>query len=512
VDEKERGTSIAVDIDLGPGEKKILRFVLAWYAPRWLAQQYNGEWLNGNRSNYLHKYADRFANAQEVAEYLSYNHESLLKRILAWQQVIYAEDRLPGWLQDSLINILHIISQNSFWETSVSGTNKPAHWLGEEGVFCINESFVSCASPGVMPCEWLGNMPVNYFFPDLANLTTKAHTYYQRSSGQVPVWLGMGTVLEWPTYDIEAVTNGSLYVQLVDRLWQRSGDNQILHEYYPAVKAAIYFTKRRLDTDSDGLPDCEDTNYSSHFFDCFKWYGATAPVASLWLGTLKVAERMAQKMDDSEFLRDCQTWYDLGKKSLEEKLWNEKNQSYLLYHQPEKGHRSEIVLADQLLGQYVAYYHGTDSVYPKARVIQVLKTLKRLNVASTPYGMLIGINPDGSISEENSLYYAMHPAGSVNLTAALMIYSGDTNLRQTGVDVVQRTWKTMVINHGLAWNMPVMIDIDKNTRQTKPVHEDYYHNSSLWVIPSAIFGQDIKTFCAAGGLIDRVIQASSGNR
>ena len=507
-DKTEPGTSIAADLILEPDETRVLRFVLAWYAPRWVAQQYNGEWLSGNRSFYVHKYAERYKDAREVAEFLEREHQQILYRILAWQQVIYTENRLPGWLQDSLINILHLLGQNSFWDVSAAGVNKPGHWLGQDGVFCINESLVSCASPAVMPCEWLGNAPVNYFFPDLARLTTKAHAYYQRANGQVPVWLGIGTVLEWPSYDIEAATNGSAFVQLVDRLWQRSRDDQVLEELYPSVKAAIQFTAGELDIDGDGLPDCDDTNYSSHFFDCFQWHGTVAPVASLWLGALRVGERMAQSVGDDAFARDCRTWYAKGRASLEERLWNEEAGSYLLYNRPSTGDRSAIVSADQLLGQWVAYYHGTEPIYPKARLAQVLDTMRRLNVDLIPCGLLCGINPDGSISNENDLYYAMHPAGSVNMAAALMIYHDDAELRKTGLEAVRRTWKTMVIDHGLAWKMPVMVDLDKETNETKPIHQDYYHNSSLWVIPPAILGQDVRRFCAPGGFVHRILQAS----
>ena len=37
------------------------------------------------------------------------------RRILAWQQVIYAETALPVWLRDSLVNNLHLIAETGMW-------------------------------------------------------------------------------------------------------------------------------------------------------------------------------------------------------------------------------------------------------------------------------------------------------------------------------------------------------------------------------------------------------------
>ena len=40
---------------------------------------------------------------KSAAEVLAKNHSAMLRRILAWQQVVYAETCLPAWLRDSLV-------------------------------------------------------------------------------------------------------------------------------------------------------------------------------------------------------------------------------------------------------------------------------------------------------------------------------------------------------------------------------------------------------------------------
>src|SRR5208283_1546761 len=82
--------SVSVAYQLNPGEEKTVRFVLAWMAPMWIGE--------GPRT-FMHKYAERFKSALEVAQFLSRDHDSLLGRVLRWQDVIFGEKQLPVWLR-----------------------------------------------------------------------------------------------------------------------------------------------------------------------------------------------------------------------------------------------------------------------------------------------------------------------------------------------------------------------------------------------------------------------------
>ncbi len=42
---------------------------------------------------------------------------------------------------------------------------------------------------------------------------------------------------------------------------------------------------------------------------------------------------------------------------------------------------------------------------------------------------------------------------------------------------------------------------------------DYAQMMAVWKLPAAVMGKDVRTFCAPGGLVDRIIQAGgSGGR
>lgn len=98
--------SVAVEFQLNPNEVKVIRFVVAWYAPLWIGEGQN---------NFSHMYTTRFKNALDVAQFLAANHDSLFRRVVAWQQVLFAEPRLPVWLRECLVNILHLFPMCSFW-------------------------------------------------------------------------------------------------------------------------------------------------------------------------------------------------------------------------------------------------------------------------------------------------------------------------------------------------------------------------------------------------------------
>ena len=189
------GASVAVDFSVGPREAKIIRFVLSWYAPYWQAElapdrssrlaprqvSESIDWSAIPGGKYVHMYGERFASARKVAECLAGNHESLLRRVLAWQGIIYSEERLPAWLRDSLVNVFHAIPKVTFWDKS----SDPNHWC-KEGFFAPNESLLSCPQQACIACDVTGDWPMNLFFPEVIRTKLRVFKHYQQDYGLVP--------------------------------------------------------------------------------------------------------------------------------------------------------------------------------------------------------------------------------------------------------------------------------------------------------------------------------------
>jgi non-lysosomal glucosylceramidase len=503
-DAKNSSSSLAIDFALPAGESTTIRCVLAWYAPWMRVQQWDGSirFQDGSVRHYRHKYAGGFNSSQEIATFLAENHESILNRILAWQQVVFSDEQLPVWLRESLVNVLHILPRCSFWETSVPRGSNAKHWFGPEGMFCMNESLVSCPQQNCIPCDWIGNHPIVMFFPDLAASTLRGLSHFQRFDGEVPFILGHGTDMESPTHGNQAPIDGSEYVQLVDRLWQTTGDDAILSEFYPNAKAALKFV-RAEDSDGDGVPNCEGVN---HLYDAWNNYGNSIHTSGLYMASLKIADRMARQMGDAEFAQECAQLLATSSESVESNLWDELTNSYNVYYEPATGKRSNSILADQLAGEWVAQYHDVSGVFRPERVETVMRTLCRLNYAATPYGLMNCVQPDAK-SDASSIYTrnAITPSYSNMCPAMTMCYLNKENLKEIGLEIMRRNWENMVCRQDFAWNMPACLDADGDVRYG----EDYYHNTMLWAVPAAIRGDSLREFCANGGLVDRIKTAAS---
>lgn len=510
---EDAGASVAVGFELEAGETKTVRFVLSWYAPVWrswygtperfarrLAHPEYGpaiHWEQLPERRYINKYRDRFADALDVARQVASEHESRLARIIAWQQAVYEQDRLPGWLRESLVNIFHILAQQSFWIRSPDEN----YWWGEEGFFTVNESLLSCPQQSCLANNAAGNWPLDMFFPELARNNLRTFKHLQKPWGLVPSTLGPGAEPDMPWYEQQISFDGQIYIHLVNRIWEVTGDDSILEEFYQSIKAQTNFLKL-VDQDGDGLVDVWG---NSQYYDAWPTMsGAAIHMAGYWVATLRVVERMAEKMGDRAFAEDCRGWYERGSKSMEEKLWNEPAGSYLLFNNVSTGERSDTVLSDQLVGQWLARMHGLPNIHGESRVNEVLETIWGLNVASTPYGVRTGLRPDGATDWSGFYSSLMTPSYSSLVPAMLMIHSGD---HARGIELMRRVWHHQVIDLPMAWDMPVMLNADGEHAWGL----EYYHNTMLWVLPTAILGQDLRTFASAGGMIDRVVRAARGS-
>ena len=487
------GTSIALDFVLKPEESRTLRFVLAWYAPQWKATAEKPWDTIQIGSLLVNMYSTRFDSAGDVATYLARNHNSLLDRILAWQQVVYGEKQIPGWLQDSLINVTSVLAQESFWVKSAN----PDHWWGEEGFFCVNESLLSCPQQSCIANDEFGEWVVNLLFPELGLRKLTAFKHYQKKdTGQTPSTLGPATEPDRPWYDQQLAIDGQVYVHMIDRYRLGSGDDRVLNEWYPSARAAMEFMFT-VDKDHDGLPDIHVTN---HYLDGWPMEGIATYVSTYWLSTLRIAERMAKLQGDKDFADKCSRWYDKAYETLQRHMWNESVGSYLLWYDRGNEKKSDTVINDQLIGDLWAFLHGLPRIISAERTLRIVGTLERLNFAATPYGIRLACRPDGS--EDRVAFYSpfIIPSYSTLAAASAMVRSGDPYFVQLGVEVVRQTWHNMVTRQNMAWDMPCMLKADG----TRAWGMEYYHNTMLWTFPLVILNQDIRTACSDGGFINRI--------
>jgi uncharacterized protein (DUF608 family) len=509
--EQDSGASAAVDLVLGPGQQRTVRFILAWHTPEWQSEFPYGLKLN----RYTNHYTRLYPSAIDAARKLADESNTLLERILAWQQVIYTEHDLPPWLRDQLINTLHLITEESFWATA-----KPplGEWCYQGGLFSLVESTVAAGQQSCIPCDWYGNFPVVYFFPDLAWSTLRAFRVNMNREGAVPFYLGQGLDLAGGpnetnyAYERQQSQNGCCFADLVDRMWLATGNTDVLREFYPAVKKnTIYTMTVSQPPGPEGVLGVI-SEPGDEWYESMNMQGLTAHAGGTRLAQLRIAERMADILGDADFARQCREWFAQGSPLLEEKLWD--GQNYLLSLDPVTGKKNDLVLAYQLDGEWIARFHGLEGVFRSDRVDITLGTIKRLNSSAPLNGVIDVIQKDGRPTEfgDRMGWMCSMPASALIL-AMTYIYAGH---REEGLDLAYKCVDAVVNRFEMTWDIPNMVRSDPGAGQLQECMRiygtDYYQFLSLWGLPAALKGHNLRQAAAPGELIARIVEAARGER
>lgn len=509
-----RGSSAAVDFVLAPLEERVIKFVLTWYSPVWRG---SGDPSDNSSNTFTHMYTTRYQSAEHAAEYLAENHEALLKRIVSWQQVIYDNERLPIWLQESLVNILHLIAEDGMWakaEPPVDDWCRP-----DDGIFGLNESPRGCPQIECIPCSWYGNFPLVFFFPKLALSTLRAYKAYQDEEG-CPPWIfgghtkGTGPCeMTMPTRGYQVTENGASYTDMVNRYWLRTGDRDFLREFYPSVKKAMIFTMS-LNQGEDGVISMPDHRVSeigppweTEAFEHCEWYGMAARIGGRHLAQLETVKKMADELGDFEFAERCQEWIDQGRRSMEDKMWT--GSYYLNFYEPSSGRKMDVVFGYQLDGQWVAALNGLPDVFDSDRIRETLKTIKNSNIQLTRYGAVNFANADGTLVSPDQEFlhlgyqpYDFYPP-EVMILGMTYMYEGEVEF---GTELIRRCVENIVLEQRRSWDAPNIIN--GITGKAK-FGNDYYQNMILWVVPIAIEVKSLSEASSPDSFISEIIRAGS---
>jgi uncharacterized protein (DUF608 family) len=511
--------SVSVRLDVGPGAQAVARFLLAWHAPVWegaeddpvIAQIFEPQWQASRwasrQNRYTHMYASRYENALDVARRVAAEHGDLLRRVLAWQDAVYGEQRLPPWLRDSLVNVLSTVPETSCW----AQPRPPlGDWAFPGGAFAQVESPRGCPHTSCNPCSWWSGFPYVFFFPDLARQELRGFKHYQKRDGEVPFALGrVGDLPDpaTPEYYWQVSLNGPAYVDMVSRLWEATGDREVLREFYESIRRSTIFTML-LNSSPEGVISLAERG-GMEWFEAGEWAGMTSHIGGLRLASLRMAERMAAEAGDTDFVRRCREWFEAGSRALETELWA--GSHYLNFLDKESGKRSDDVMAYQLDGEWAARLHGLGGVFNPQRVAVTLETIRKCNVALTPdTGAASFCRPDGTplpAASPVAAYgqYSVFPEFVVGI-AMNYLYAGQEAF---GLELMRRTWENEGLRQGHYWDHANLVD-GKDGRRISGT--DYVMALSLWALPGAALGQDLRALCAPGGFVEGILRAGRRSR
>ncbi len=519
LDNENSGLRVATDVLLPAGGEEVVRAALIWHAPVWFG---NGTPPAGGK-RYRHMYARHLPTLRGAVEHVARHHEALLRRVIAWQTQVYADASLPGWLQDSLVNNLHLLTETSVWgqgHEGADGNDMPAWVDPERGLFALNECPRHCPQLECLPCSFYGNLPVVYFFPEAAASTLHGYRAYQREDGR-PAWVFGGCTVGTGPYDLtspgmgyQASLNGFCVVEMVHKLWKVAGDPQVLRDFYDLARRATDWTIS-LNPGPAGIismPAAQQSEqglaYETEWFEAPEpgWRGMAAHVGGVRLAQLQLMRDLALANGDQAYAARCAEWLAAGAAAMEQHLWQ--GDYYLNFYEPETGARSELVFGYQLDGQWVTRFHGVPDAFPPERVAQTLATIARCNVALSRTGATNYANHDGSPAAVGGYGPYSYFHAELLMLAMTYLYAGQ---REFGLELARRCWEAIACTHRYTWDMPNYARGDLDTGE-RGFGNDYYQLMMLWALPAALAGQDIAGPCQPGGLVQRIVAAGREQR
>jgi non-lysosomal glucosylceramidase len=463
--------AIAVRFTIRPGKTRKIPFIIAWDLPV-------TEFASG--ISYYRRYTDFFGrngkNVWPIIRTAMKHSDTWRENIEAWQKPILERTDLSDSFKMALFNELYILTQGgSLWSAADERDPK-----GQFGVLeCIDYRWYES-----LDVRLYGSFALLMLWPELEKSVMIAFARaisagddtprvigwnqaaaIRKSIGATPHDLGAPNEHPWEKTNYTSYQDCNLWKDLPcdfvlqvyrDFLLTGGKDCEFLQECWSAIVEALAYLKT-FDEDGDGIP--ENSGAPDQTFDDWQMRGISAYCGGLWLAALESAIAIGSILENAapEILPNPQekialyhSWLLQAKPSYQEKLWNGQ------YYRLDSESNSEVVMADQLCGQFYAKLLGLPDIVPSECAVSALETVYEscfLKFNDGEFGAANGVMLNGSPENPN----ATHP---------LEVWTG--------------------INFGLAAFLVQMGMEEKAFKLTDAVVKQIYENGLQFRTPEAI--------------------------
>ncbi len=475
-DENTRlGAAIAVRFTLQPGESLEIPFVLSWDFPV-------TEFAAG--VNYYRRYTDFFGcngeNAWQIATTALKEYHNWRSLIEDWQNPILEKSDLPDWFKMALFNELYdLTSGGTLW--NAASEKDP---FGQFAVLeCLDYRWYES-----LDVRLYGSFGLLMLFPELEKSVIRAFAraiphsddrtriigYYltiksesplavRKIAGATPHDLGAPNEHVWEKTNYTSYQDCNLWKDLGcdfvlqvyrDFLFTGANDIQFLADCWDAIVQTLDYVKT-FDLDGDSIP--ENSGAPDQTFDDWRLQGVSAYCGGLWLAALESAIAICDILTNRPGTENAeaqrliyQGWLNQSKPIYQEKLWNGE------YYRLDSESGSDVVMADQLCGQFYARLLSLPDIVPSDRALSALIKVYDscfLKFQNGKFGAANGVLPSGLPENPNST----HP---------LEVWTG--------------------INFGLAAFLVQMEMKNEAMRLTEAVVRQIYENGLQFRTPEAI--------------------------
>jgi non-lysosomal glucosylceramidase len=521
------GSAIAVRFTLQPGQTLQIPFVLAWDLPV-------TEFAAG--IEYFRRYTDFFGrngqNAWTIAKTALKKYSIWQEKIQQWQQPILNREDLPDWFKMALFNELYDLTDGgTLW--SAADERDP---YGQFAVLeCIDYRWYES-----LDVRLYGSFGLLMLFPELEKAVmrsfaraipasddrTRVIGYYytigaespmavRKAANATPHDLGAPNEHPWEKTNYTSYQDCNLWKDLPsdfvlqvyrDYLLTGANDVEFLTECWDAIVQALTYLKT-FDQDGDSIP--ENSGAPDQTFDDWRLQGVSAYCGGLWIAALEAAIVIGNILTSSETssliphpssfsfppascLTQFQTWLTQSRPIYQEKLWNGQ------YYRLDSNSGSDVVMADQLCGQFYARLLHLPDVVPADCAQTALKTVydacfikfnefiqqrsSTENNPSTPstfIGAANGVRPDGLPENPN----ATHPLEvwtGINFgLAAFLLQSG---MKQEAFQLTEAVVQ-QIYENGLQFRTPEAVTANATFRASH-----YLRAMAIWAIYGVLTG------------------------
>ncbi|MGL5873225.1 MAG: GH116 family glycosyl hydrolase, partial [Xenococcaceae cyanobacterium] len=421
--------AIAVRFTIEPGKTRKIPFILAWDFP---VTEF------AHKINYYRRYTDFFGrngnNAWSVVKTALKHSDLWREKIEEWQTPILQKKDLPDWFKMALFNELYLLADGgTLWTAATE--NDP---IGQFGVLeCLDYRWYES-----LDVRLYGSFGLMMLWSKLDKAVLEAFARaiptgddtpriigynraqaIRKAKGATPHDLGAPNEHPWEKTNYTSYQDCNLWKDLPsdfvlqvyrDFVLTGANDTEFLWECWEAIVETLAYLKT-FDLDNDGIP--ENSGAPDQTFDDWRLNGISAYCGGLWIAALEAAIAIAKILLDnppinpdrsldrdsiSGAIATYQTWLKQAREIYHPTLWNGE------YYNLDSKSGSDVVMADQLCGQFYAQLLGLPPVVEKQYAESALKKVYDacfLKFHNGEFGAANGLKPDGKPEKPD----ATHP-------------------------------------------------------------------------------------------------------
>ena len=341
--------AIGRTVTIAPGAAATVRFVVAWHFPT----------LPSGMPGSVREYANRFADAYSVANYVASNYARLVGDTRLWVAT-WKDSSLPYWLLDRALSTASTLATaNCFWFST-------GRFYGNEGVNC-------CA--GTCCHVWYYAQTPARLFPDIERgmrQNVDLNTAISLNSD--------GSVKYRGEYNNDWAWDGQCGVVL--RCYREhlcSADNSFLTANWTKIKSVLNFLIGQ-DGNNDGVTEGRQPNTLDA-----DWYGRVPEHIGLYAAALKAGRTMATTMSDTAYASTCDTIATQSMARLSERFVSTSDYGGGYFTQlmnPSNAGslgQAEGCYIDQVMGEFYTRMTGLERVTDPAQARAALHSVWRFN-------------------------------------------------------------------------------------------------------------------------------------